>query len=438
MFAVLRRHPLLVILAAALTLRLVAAFGVQSHLDATGQQFLLAGDAEGYWMLAGQLAEGNEYAVYDPPRRVLRMPGLPLLIAGVRLVFGDSMLAVRVVLACVGTAACAAVYLLGRTLDCERTGLIAAAMATCWPVLIGFSVLVLSETLFALMLTLSLAAAARLVKGGHGTRLSDPNAMASETSEVPGESTSAPHRPLFWAVLTGIGISLATCVRPTWLPAAIAFPMVYWIWASRTKQAALVGLLVVIAAAVTLAPWTIRNRLVTGHWIPTTLWVGPSLYDGLNPQATGASDMRFFDEDRLLDRMTEYEMDREYRRRAWKFAVENPERVVELAFAKMWRYWRPWPGAEQFSTPLAQVAVAAYFVPMLLLALVGSWTHRRDVWLVGLSLAPLLFFSLVHCVFVGSLRYRLPAEYPLCVLSAAGLQWFFPWRKSTSIGRPIT
>ncbi|MGC1276523.1 MAG: glycosyltransferase family 39 protein [Planctomycetaceae bacterium] len=437
MFAVLRRHPLLVILAAALTLRLVAAIGVQSHLDATGRQFLLAGDAEGYWMLAGRLAVGDEYAVYDPPRRVLRMPGLPLLLAGVRVVTGDSLLAVRVVLACVGTAACAAVYLLGRTLDSEKTGLIAAALATCWPVLIGFSVLVLSETLFALLLTLSLVATARLVKRRPVATGITSVLRERGTGESSATVASKPMHLVLWAVLTGIGISAATYVRPTWLPAAAVVPAVYWFWAGRTRASALAGVLIVVAAAMTIAPWTIRNRIVTGRWIPTTLWVGPSLYDGLNPNATGASDMRFFDEDRLLDRMTEYEMDREYRQRAWEFAVENPERVVALAFAKMWRYWRPWPGAEQFSTPLAQVAVAAYYLPMLVLAAIGGWTRRRDVWLVGLSVAPLLFFSLVHCVFVGSLRYRLPAEYPLCMLSAVGLQWFFPQRASTSVGKSI-
>jgi hypothetical protein len=39
-----------------------------------------------------------------------------------------------------------------------------------------------------------------------------------------------------------------------------------------------------------------------------------------------------------------------------------------------------------------------------------------------LAAGPVLYFALVHAVFVGSVRYRLPAEYPLLVLSAVGLQ----------------
>src|SRR5690606_29722421 len=138
----------------------------------------------------------------------------------------------------------------------------------------------------------------------------------------------------------------------------------------------------------------------------TTLWVGPSLYDGLGPQATGESDMRFFDEENLLAHMSEYDMDREYRSRAWQALRENTTRAVKLAFIKLCRFWRPWPGAEQFSSLLAQFAVAVYYLPILGLALVGAWTHRREFWLLVLTLSPIVLFSLVHCLFVASLRYR--------------------------------
>lgn len=435
MRAVLTRHPLLLVLVVALTLRLVAAVGVQSHLDRIGRDFLIPGDAEGYWMLGGKIAAGEEYAVYDPPRRVLRMPGFPLLLAGTRLLFDDSFFATRIVLAAVGTAGCAAVYLLGATLGAPRIGLTAAAIVACWPVLIGFSVLVLSETLFALLLTLSLGAMAWLVrsvaKRREGEAPAEPHTKVDARFRRSGSAGASSSRKSFMiAAIAGVSIVIASYVRPTWLPAAGMFPLAYWLTVDRTLQGALVALVVGVAAAATLAPWTVRNRLVTGHWVPTTLWVGPSLYDGLSLTATGESDMTFFDRDQLLSRMSEYDMDREYRRRAWEFVRNHPGRTVELALAKLWRYVRPWPGAEQFSSSSAQLLVAAYYIPVILLSFLGVWALRKDVWFIALAVAPFLLFALVHCVFVSSLRYRLPAEYPLSLLAASGLQSLLERRAS--------
>jgi hypothetical protein len=151
------------------------------------------------------------------------------------------------------------------------------------------------------------------------------------------------------------------------------------------------------------------------------LWVGPSLYDGLNPQATGDSDMTFFERDALLNRMSEYEMDREYRRRAWEFAAAEPGRALQLAMIKALRYWSVVPNAPQFQKWWASLGLAVFTLPLYGLAIAGMVLHRRQWrrWL--LAAGPILFFAAVHLLFVGSIRYRLPAEYPLWILAAAGL-----------------
>jgi hypothetical protein len=169
-----------------------------------------------------------------------------------------------------------------------------------------------------------------------------------------------------------------------------------------------------------LAPWTIRNLSATGHFVPTTLWVGPSLYDGLNPAATGDSDMTFFERDQLLDRMSEYEMDREYRRRAWTYAAAHPGRVFQLALAKQLRFWNPSPNSEQFHSLPSAVIGWTTLMPLFLFSVFGAWCGRRDPWLLILTAAPVLYFAAIHTLFVGSIRYRLPAEFPLAVLAAFG------------------
>ena len=411
MWTFLRRRPLPVILLAALVLRLAAAFAVQWQLDhVLHRQFLIEGDAGGYWELAQRIAAGEEFAVYDPPRRVMRMPGFPALLAVSVGLFGESLLAARVLLGLVATGACWLVYLLGRELLDRPTGLVAAALTAASPVMAGFGILVLSETLFAAALVVSLFAAAKLVR----------------CDFAPADKG----RGYALALLTGVAAAAANYVRPSWLLAVPVFLALYTATAGDRRQALARSALVVVGVGVALAPWTYRNYRVTGHFVPTTLWMGPSLYDGLNPQATGASDMRFFDDERLMERMSEYEVDRHYRERAWAFARENPRRAVELAAAKLWRFWKPWPSAAEFGGVGPAVAVAAWFVPLLGLAAWGWWLARGRFWAWTLAAGPVLYFSGVHMIFVGSLRYRLPAEYPLCVLSAVGLRDLWGrWRR---------
>lgn len=398
------RRPLLWILLCGLLLRAGLAVGVQYRLDnVLHRSFLVEGDANGYWELAEKIAAGEEYAIYDPPRRVLRMPGFPALLAATIKLTGGSLLGARLVLAAVGMAACALVYWLGRELFDQRTGLLAAGIAAFSPVLAGFSVLVLSETLFAAGMLASLVAMAALVKTGFA-----PEQRA---------------RGLWLSLLTGVLIGAANYARPSWLLAGPLFAFVYFLWSDDRRRALLRGAIVIAGLAIATAPWTVRNYLATGHPVVTTLWVGPSLYDGLNPDATGDSDMQFFETDAVMRRLglSEYEMDRYYREKAWEFVRENPRRALELAFIKLGRFWKPWPNAEQFNQPLLSAAVAVWFIPLVALAVCGAWSGRRRFWPLALTAGPILYFTAIHIVFVSSLRYRLPAEYPLAILAAAGL-----------------
>lgn len=182
------------------------------------------------------------------------------------------------------------------------------------------------------------------------------------------------------------------------------------------------AIVLLAATAAALAPWAIRNKRVTGHYVVTTLWMGPTLYDSLGPQATGASNMTFYDRDALRQKgLSEYEVDRYYRWHAWESVRDNPWRAVRLAAVKLGRFWKPWPSAAQFDHLLHRAAVFLSFVPLVALAGYGWWRFRNDPWCWLLTVGPILCFSLVHLVVVGSLRYRLPAEYPLCVMAAAGI-----------------
>ena len=113
--------------------------------------------------------------------------------------------------------------------------------------------------------------------------------------------------------------------------------------------------------------------------------------------------------------------------------VGRPGRAASLTVEKIKRFWMPWPNAKQFDGLFAKIAIAAYFIPVLLAAGLGWLTGPRNFWSWLLTLGPLFYFCALHAIFLGSLRYRLPTEYPLCIAAAIGLQqgWHFLCR-----GRP--
>jgi 4-amino-4-deoxy-L-arabinose transferase-like glycosyltransferase len=399
------------ILLVAFTLRVGAAVWVQQRVDRTGSLCLIAGDAEGYWMLARHLVRGEDFAIYDPPRYVERMPGFPVLLALSLKVFGTSALAARLVLAGVGTGACGLVYYLGRELAGRRTGLIASGIAAVSPTFIVFSVLLLSETLFAATLLASLLALAFLVRSGEHVRKASFEKL---------------DRP-WLAVVAGVLCGLATLVRPTWILVAPAFVVLYLLESRLSLRRVLHAGLLLAGLVATMAPWTVRNYYVTGHIVPTTLWLGPSLYDGLSPGATGDSNMEFVERDGRYARRDlpdfEYQANAYYRRAALAFAWRNPPRAIELGIYKLWRYANPFPNADQFSQPAVWWGVGLFEFPVLLLAGVGAWRWRTAKWRLVLTVGPVLYFAAIHAVFVGSVRYRLPAEYALLVVTAVGLNW---------------
>lgn len=400
------------LLVVALVVRIVLAIGVQHQLDhVLHRQFLIPGDADGYWELGGKLIAGQTYALYDPPRYALRMPGFPAVLAFSRGLFGPHLLPARFCLACIGTLGVYWVYLLGRELAGPAVGLAAGWMVTLSPLLAGFSILILSESTFAVMMTGSLLVFARLVK------------LLSQNDEPHSQSKVL-------ACWLGVSIAAATYVRPTWILAGPAMAVVLVTYFRRNGIWPVIFMLIALAAC--MFPWTIRNGIVTGHYTPTTLWVGPSLYDGLRPGATGDSDMQFFETDRLLATCSEYEVDRIYRQRAWDFAKAHPGEALRLALAKFQRTWNPFLNASQFRSVGLQAAISAAFFVLVTSALVGAWVHRGSGWLLLIAITPVAYFTAIHMVFVGSVRYRLPGEYPLMVLAAAGLLHLWqscrPWQ----------
>lgn len=399
------------IVAGGFVLRASAAVAVDWVTKRRGK-LCLFDDADIYWRLAEAIRAGKPYVVwqYDQPHHALRTPGYPLFLAGCQAAFGPSTLAVRLVQAALGAAGVWLVYRLTRRLWPEKAGsdrgwrsvpILAALIAAAEPYSAASSALILSEGIFIPLMLLMLWGLASLWPAGDGTK---------------------PRHPGLVALGTGLAAGAGVLVRPSW---ALFVPLVLAAWIAlagrgRRVEAMRGAALVALGLAIAMGPWWARNARVFGRFVPTALWVGASLYDGLRPDADGSSDMKFLDTPaiRHLDETTQ---DRTLRDRALAFARDHPGRALELAAVKAARYWSPWPNSDQFASPAVNLASAVITIPLYLLLLVGLWDRRHDPRALVLLAGPLLYFAALHAVFVSSIRYRIPAAVPAFGLAAAGL-----------------
>lgn len=373
-------------------------------------------DSESYWLLAERVADGEPYAL-NPDRRVFRTPGYPVLLAPLFLIAGGEppVLWARVLGAVLGTAAVAAAGALAWQLFDRRSGLLALWAAALYPEAVAMSTFVLSEAPFVPLMLLQLLLATWAWR------------------------SDKPRGQLAWALAAGATAGAATLMRPSWLLFTPLAAAVACLDADQRLRAVRIGMGMLLALSLVMAPWWIRNAAVTGHFVPTTLQVGESLYDGWNPQATGASDMGFVDEFRRRLRQQDAEsgvppresglcfeqrLDQRMRDAAWAWARAHPLDALRLAGIKFLRIWNVWPNDPQLGNWRFGLLVLVGYVPLLLGGCYGAWRCAGRGWPYQLCFLPAIYFTALHMVFVGSIRYRQPAMLALLVLAAGVASWW--------------
>lgn len=389
------------ILGLALAVRLAAGFAWQSRLGELRFEF---GDSETYWTLARTIAQGEPYEYAANP--AFRMPGYPLLLSPLFLLRSADppVIWARMLTALYGTLAVLATWWLARRLVGPRAALVAAAIAALYPGQVVAGAFVLSEAPFCAVMVASLAAWA----------------AACQTPTLRAAAG--------WALIAGLLSGAACLIRPSWLLFVPFASLGLLACATDRRRAAREAALVMLGLAVALTPWWVRNYRVTGHFVPTTLQVGASLYDGLNPKATGASDMRFVSEFRVdtqngvtSEAETALRLDRQLRDAAIQWGVSHPKQVLCLAGVKFLRLWNVWPNEARYSSLGVRLLVIFTFVPTLILGIMGIYRTigwGRAYWLCWM---PAVYLTALHLVFVSSLRYREPAMLPLAVLAVVAI-----------------
>ena len=242
--AILVHGIVLFLVIPAFTSRLMPFYGQDGYID-------------GYDLIAANLVAGNGYRFYPATARTLmREPGYPMLLAGIRLVFGSAFVAVKLVNMLLALAVAWMMTLIARRLSSNQTMILAA------PLLYLFhpgTIIAESrggvEILFTSLITLFMLTLYRAIE----------------------------HNRRWDYVVSGAVLGLAVVVKST----PLLFPIVlliYFIvcrrgWAPKLAASGRI-VLMVITTLVVLSPWIIRNYELTGQFVPTASVLGVSAHAG--------------------------------------------------------------------------------------------------------------------------------------------------------------
>jgi 4-amino-4-deoxy-L-arabinose transferase-like glycosyltransferase len=327
------------------------------------------------------------FPIFNPPL-------YPSFLAAMNAVF-ESLLAIKVAQALIGSLLIPAVFRIAAKAFGARTALVAAAFAAFYPELIWFSAHFWCETLFLSILWWAL----------------ERTMAAEETSSVR------------TAAVAGALFGLAVLTRETIL---YLIPLAAWwvAWARPARRKALAGSLLV-AAFVVIAPWTARNWIQFGTFIPVSTGGGLNLYQGNAPLSRGEVYNEYYANEGKVE---QYLWARSAgikailsRQPGWLFEKIRDEgpKLAELDSLALIHLRRR---AYEDPTCAAYRGVAAIVIlPWILIAL-GSVValsrvslSRQTVFLVGFLIAYLLLHIATH----GFSRYRLPVVPALMILAGS-------------------
>ncbi len=183
-----------------------------------------------------------------------------------------------------------------------------------------------------------------------------------------------------------------------------------------------------VVVLLTLLPWQFRNYgIFHDRFFGLTTLEGISLYEAVYPDADGGPKQDVIAVPAEMQGLNEAQRNDEWGRRGWGFVFSDPIRVGGLALRKMGRTWSPWLNAADFRGAWVEVGMVLWHVPLFIFALMGIWPLREKevegipFRIKVLLLIPVVYFTGVHALFLGSVRYRVPLMPLVCVFAAAGV-----------------
>jgi 4-amino-4-deoxy-L-arabinose transferase-like glycosyltransferase len=244
-----------------------------------------------------------------------------------------------------------------------------------------------------------------------------------------------------WALGAGLGFGASALMREIGLYFGL-FLLGYAFWEYRKArnpgQGAQFAGLVLAGLTACVLPWTVRNFMVFGAFVPLTTNSTINLYMGNNPKADG--DFRWA----LPEGMepiwntpsprgeNELRVYRASAKASVEYVESHPAHMILLDLKKAWAMWSPIPIAHSDSTVdrLFRIYRYALWIPFLPLALYGLWRLRGNP-LIRAIIGICLIATVIHALTVFGSRYRAPYEFLLCAPAGYSLALLFKRREKS-------
>lgn len=344
------------------------------------------GDGPGYLFRAEQILAGEVMGA--PGGIAQRGPVYPLFIAFLFALGPNSPETVLVAQALLSVATAYVGYLLARRAG-EHRGLLVGAALALYPPFLFWSLQPLSETLFLLLLVLSVYLVDRSRHDG-----GKPSTL----------------------VALGLAAASGALCRPTGL---VYIPPILLALVSRCgiRRTALAAAVM----ALLLCTWTARNVVRLGAPVLTTTNSGVNFYVGnsqkfLDDPNLGSS-IYYADEElrSQVEPLGELGADRALFQRGKAFLLADTGRAFRLAWHKLRYFYRPFPRADTAVRWLSFISL------LTALGFAISPIYRRRLrpgptWMLCAAL--IVLTTLVHVIYFPSGRFRLPVEALLLLMAA--------------------
>lgn len=212
----------------------------------------------------------------------------------------------------------------------------------------------------------------------------------------------------------------------------------------------------VAAAVVVLAPWTIYASAEEGRFIPVTVGSASALFVGTYLPGGGTTmGMKTHIEDELRRRHPEYDgiktykipaadaleifaerhpgltrdqaLQKEARKNLIQYSTTEPVAFAKMQWSKakrMWFFYYRGGGVHYISTPMRIWQVV--LVVLSALGLLIGFIRRRDP-VLGAVLITIAFSTLIHTIVVSQARYNVPLMPSLIAAGVAG--WFLAFQR---------